>query len=421
MSDRSEPLYAPPEDPDEASEVIFGFNPFDPHFREDPYPVYERLRNDDPVHRSPFGIWVLSRYQDCFDLLHHHRTSSDQRNSPTYRALLESDPDSPLVERMQGPRPFLFLDPPDHTRLRGLVSKAFTPRVVAQLEPRINELVAELFDSAKDGEMEVIQDLAYPLPVVIISEMLGVPPEDRDTFQKWSKELARSLDPDIVLPPEVIEKRRRAGEEFRAYFLELIAEKKRRPLKDLLSALINVEAEGDKLTEVELVVTCILLLIAGHETTVSLIGNGFLAFAHHPGELKRLRSDPSLARQAVEEVLRYDPPVQLTARIAMEDIEVAGTTLESGEQAILLLGSANRDPEQFPEPDRFDITREKINHIAFGAGIHFCLGAPLARLEAKVAFGELARRSEELRLLDPPTYRENIVLRGLQELRVALK
>jgi cytochrome P450 len=393
------------------------FNPFDPGFRVDPYSVYERLRIEDPRHRSPLGSLVLSRYDDCSTLLRHPAVSSDY---------------SPFADAVTGPatvrdeselglaRPFLFTDPPDHTRLRGLVAKAFTPRVVERQRVRVQELVDELLDAVvAQGGMDVIEDFAYPVPLRIIAELLGVPPADHDVFRGWSREMARSLDPDFVLAPDVIERRENAALEFAEYFRNLIDERRKSPRDDLLSGLVAAEDEGDKLTEAELLSTLILLLVAGHETTVNLIGNGILALARHSDQLELLRSDPSLARAAVEELLRYDPPVQMTVRTAVSDIDVAGTTLAAGEQAIILLASANRDPAAFHEPERLDLQRPQNHHLAFGFGIHHCLGAPLARIEGQIALATLARRVPGLRLaIDAPEYKENIVLRGLATLPV---
>jgi cytochrome P450 len=268
----------------------------------------------------------------------------------------------------------------------------------------------------------VIEDLAYPLPVNVICELLGVPVEDHVRFREWSKEAARALDPVETLSPEEQERRRRVLTAFVEYFEGLIAERRSAPRDDLLSALIAAEEAGDKLSPEELLSTCILLLVAGHETTVNLIGNGTLALLRHPDQLDLLRDDPALARGAVEEFLRYDPPVQMTGRTALEDMEVGGTVVPKGEQAVLLIGSANRDPAQFPDPERLDITRQENHHIAFGYGLHFCLGAPLARLEGEIAFQTLVRRFEGLRLLDEePPYKENIILRGLAALPVGFE
>ena len=396
------------------------FNPLDPAFRIDPYSVYRRLREEAPVHQGPLGAWVFSRYADCMAILKDPRSSSDPRNSEAFENAVEQgqfDPDQNLVN---GAQAFLFLDPPDHTRLRGLVSKAFTPRVVEAMRPRIQERVDELLDAvAEKGSLEVIEDLAYPLPVNVICDLLGVPPEDHVKFRDWSREAARSLDPVEALPPEAVEARQRVGDQFAEYFRALIQKRRGSPGDDLLSALMAAEEEGDTLSEDELLATAILLLIAGHETTVNLIGNGMLALLRHPDQLQRLADDPSLAKSAVEELLRYDPPVQLTGRTALEDMEIGGGTIRKGQQTILLLGSANRDPEQFSDPERVDISRADNHHIAFGFGIHFCLGAPLARVEGEIALGTLVRRFSGLKLLvDEPEYKENIILRGPQSLPV---
>ncbi len=390
------------------------FNPFDPGFRIDPYSTYRRLRSEDPIHRSPLGALVLSRYADCVAVLKDRRWSSDFRNA-------EQPGFEPDLDILGDSRPFLFLDPPDHTRLRGLVSRAFTPRVVEGLRSRIQELVDDLLERvAPGGQMDVIRDVAYPLPVTVISEMLGVPPDDHETFKGWSQELARSLDPEPIPSADVLGRIKKALDSFDDYFRGLIEERRRVPKEDLLSSLIEAEEQGDRLSEAELLATCRLLLVAGHETTVNLIGNGILALLRHPDQLRMLRDDLSLSPSAVEEVLRYDPPVQLTGRIALEDIEVAGVTVPRGHNVILLLGAANRDPDQFARPEQFDITRNDDSHLAFGFGIHFCVGSPLARLEGQIALATLARRLSSLELrTESPEYKENIVLRGLRSLPVA--
>jgi cytochrome P450 len=391
------------------------FDPFDPVFRTDPYPIYKRLREENPVHPGPIGGLVLTRHADCLHVLRHPAASSDERNGELFKAMDEA---GEIDHDLSDNRPFLFLDPPDHTRLRRLVTKAFTPRTVERLRPRVQALVDELLDAVvPTGSIELIEDLAYPLPVQVISEMLGVPPADHERFKGWSRDLARGLDPDFILPPDVLEQRKRAVEAFSEYFLGLIAERRRTPRDDLLSALVAAEDEGDRLTEPELLSTCTLLLVAGHETTVNLIANGALALLRHPDQLRRLRDDPSVSRSAVEEVLRYDPPVQLTGRVALEDIELDDATVEAGTFALLLLASANRDPAAFPDPDRLDLGRADNHHLAFGFGTHFCLGAPLARLEGEIALTTLVRRCPDLALAtNRPRYKENLILRGLEAL-----
>ena len=396
--------------------VSVTWNPLDPEFRVDPYPTYRALLEHEPFHRSPFGPIVLSRYDDVQTVLRHPAASSDDRKSPNWVPPEGYDPETASPT-------FLSLDPPDHTRLRGLVSKAFTPRRVEALRPRMQEIVDQIFDQAAEaGRMEVVADLAFPLPVLMICEMLGIPGEDVDEFKDWSAAAARSLDPDFVLPPDIIERAREASERAEAYFMDLIARRRKEPCDDLLSALLAVEEQGDQLTEGEMLGTLALLLIAGHETTVNLVANGFLAFARHPDQFARLRDDPSRVKSAVEEVLRFDPPVHGDTRLALEDIEVSTGTIPQFEQPVLLLAASNRDGEHFSDPDRFDIGRTDNRHLAFGFGIHHCLGAPLARAEGQVALGTLARRFGEIALTeDPPPYKENIVLRGVATLEVELE
>jgi pimeloyl-[acyl-carrier protein] synthase len=396
------------------------FNPFDPVWRSDPYPFYKRLRAEAPVGQVPgIGIWYFTRYADCAAILRDPRWSSDERKGKLYQQFVESGAVTES-EELTRRRPFIFQDPPDHPRLRGLVSSAFTPRVIEQLRPRIQQLVDEMLDQAVERDrLEIIADLAYPLPVVLISELLGVPAGDQSRFRAWSKELAASLDPELTVPPDVLARRLTILGEFGEYFLELIATRRRQPADDLLSALIAVEDQGDSLSEDELLATLILLLVAGHETTVNLIGNGALALLSHPEQLAHLRADPALIRATVEEVLRWDPPVQLDGRIALEDIDVGDVTVAQGDQAMLLLASANRDERHVTDGERFDIGRSEIRHLSFAFGPHFCLGAPLARAEAQLALATLMRRFPDLHLTGADlSYRDTLVLRGLEALPV---
>jgi cytochrome P450 len=397
------------------------FNPFDAAVRADPYPVYRRMREEEPTHRSPLGFHVFTRYDDCLTVLRHPQMSSDGRNAAGFAEFLEQQPAArKMAKAMEGKRPFLLLDPPDHTRLRGLVSKAFTPRTVEGLRPRIQQVVDELLDAVEPkGAMEVVEDLAYPLPVVIICEMLGVPASDHERFKGWSRDLARGLDPDFVQPAEALERRFETVLAFHEYFRDLIARRRSDPGADVLTALVHAEEQGDTLTEDEVLGTCTLLLVAGHETTVNLIGNGVLALLRHRDQLAKLRADPTLIKSAVEEILRYDPPVQFDARVATTDIEVGGVTVAQGEQPLLILAAANRDPQQFDAPDTLDITRVDNRHLSFGHGAHFCLGAPLARLEGQLALGTLAERLPRMEpAADVPVYKENLILRGLAALPV---
>jgi cytochrome P450 len=360
---------------------------------------------------------VLARHADCVRLLHHPKTSVDQRNSAIFQAFAENLDFDPFEGREPS---FLFLDPPDHTRLRGLVSHAFTPRRVRDLTPFMQDIVDELLEAAlENGELEAIEEFAYLLPVRVICELLGVPTKDHEVFKGWSRDLARGLDPEFMIPVEARDKMNASGEALRAYFEQLITERTANPGDDMLTALIQAEQAGEKLTMSELLSTLGLLLIAGHETTVNLIGNGILQFSRHPEQYEKLRADTSLARNAVEEVLRFDPPVQVTGRISMTDLEFDGHTLSKGQQGLCVIGAANHDPAEFgPTAGDFDITRGAKSHIAFGAGVHFCLGAPLARLEAEIAFEAFARKIGAFELADEPTYRENFVLRGLSRLPI---
>jgi cytochrome P450 len=386
--------------------AILGFDPFDPAFRADPYSHYRRLRAAGPLWRGQAGVWVTTSHALCGKVMRDPRFG----HQPGGDAGIFRTEGIPAERRS-----FLTLDPPDHTRLRRLVSKAFTARLVERLRPRISEVTDALL-AGMSGETDLINALAWPLPVVIISELLGVPPEDTSRFKAWSDTLARGLDPDFMLPPAEIAQRERARDEFIGYFRELAGRRRADPGDDLLSALVAVSDQGDVLTEAELLATCVLLLVAGHETTVSLIGNGALALLRHPDQLAWFRARPEAAASAVEELLRYDPPVQLTARSALADVALAGQRIERGELILMLIGGANRDPAVFPDPDRLDLTRRAERHLAFGLGIHYCLGAPLARLEGQIALTKLFQR--EVRPIGEVAYRDNLVLRGLAALPV---
>ena len=390
------------------------FNPLLPEFRANPYPIYARLRAEDPVHKSTLtGLWVLSRYADVAMVLRDPRFGRANAEE-FWRERVGPGPIHQIFTKWM-----LFRDPPDHTRLRTLVNKAFTPRVIEGLRPRIQQIVDALLDEVQEaGRMDVIAALAYPLPVLVICELLGVPVKDRDIFTEWSGDLARLLDP--ILTPEVVERGNTVVASMGEYFRTLIAALRKHPQDNLLSAMIAAEEQGDRLSEEELLANCILLFGAGHETTVNLIGNGTLALLQHPDQLAKLRKNPELIHSAIEECLRYDSPVQLTGRQIKEDVEISGKVLQAGEMVFALIGAANRDPAQFPDPDRFDVTRNDSRHLAFGQGIHFCLGAALARLEGQIAIGTLVRRLPGLRLqTDTPQRREAFTLRGLQALPVS--
>jgi len=395
-----------------------------PEFRDDPYQFFSVLREHDPVHHTQFGVYLISRHADAASIVRDSRLSNNQRNSELYNSFVRAggEPEGAMAE--MNDVVMLFLDPPDHTRLRSLVSKAFTPKMVERLRARIQLIVDERLDAVVargDGRMDVVTELAYPLPVVIICELLGVPAEDHATFQAWSSELAASIDPDPLVTPEQQVRINAAGEAFLEYFSELIERRRQSLSDDLLSALIEAEEGGDRLSEDELLGTALFLLIAGHETTVNLIGNGALALLRNRDQLERLRDDPTLDRHAVEELLRFDSPVQLTQRITLDEYQVGDVTIPKGQNLVPLLGAANHDPAEFADPDRLDLGRENANrHLAFGGGHHFCLGAALARLEGEVAIPSLVRRFPNMELDGSPERRDTFTLRGLTHLPVAI-
>jgi pimeloyl-[acyl-carrier protein] synthase len=403
-----------------AMSEALAFNPFLPEVHEDPYPLYHQLRAADPVHRSPLGFWVLTRHAEVLAVLRDPRMSRDPRRSERMELLRSSAEVDQLLASEEAAPSMLFVDPPDHTRLRALVNKAFTPAAVERLRPRVEAIVAELLDRvAGAGAMDVVEDLAYPLPVTVICELFGVPEPDRDRFRAWSRELVRLLDP--LVAPDSLERALQARSALRGYLRELIAERRAHPAGDLLTALIAAEDQGRQLSEAELVSMCVLLLVAGHETTVNLIANGTLALLRHPEAFAfGLRADGELPASAVEELLRYDSPVQFTSRHALEDLEIGGRRVRAGETVIAVLGAANRDPAQFPDPDRLDLARAPNRHVAFGGGIHFCLGAPLARVEGRIAIGALLARLPGLELgPGAPVRRDTVTLRGLESLPVS--
>ena len=394
----------------------------DPAVLPDPYPVLAGLREASPFAEAGGALVVVGRHEDCSQILRDPRASSERN-----RSLL-----SPPEMRAQRAPSFLSLDPPDHTRLRRLVSKAFAPRVIAGLAPRIRELSDDLLTAAVRaegeagggrGQLEVVSQLAYPLPVRIISELLGVPAGDHSRFAGWSASLAHALQPQFVAADATsAAAAQQARLEFADYFRELIATRRACPADDLLSELIRAEDDGQRLSEAELIATCVLLLVAGHETTVGLISNAILALLRHPDQLALLRADPGLAASAVEETLRYDAPVQLTGRVARGVMQVGNVSAPDGAVLLLLLAATGRDPEVFADPDRFDIRRAAGSHLAFAAGPHFCLGAPLARLEATIALQAFAARVAEPEL-DPAglAYKPNLNLRGPERLVVSFR
>ena len=388
------------------------FDPRHPEFIANPFPHYARLRAEGPVVRpDKTGDWLALSYDTAAKVLTDARFikgPSEPRLPPPDFAHLPPLPTSMLMQ-----------DPPDHTRLRALVNRAFTPGVVERLRPRIAQLAAELLDGVADaGRMDLMREFAFPLPATVIAEMLGVPKGDQDRFRAWSQDIIPLLDP--TQPEEVRQRGAQADLELLDYFQHLIAAKRAHPADDLVTDLIAAQEAGDRLNAGEVLAMCALLLIAGHETTTHLIGGGTLALLEHPDELARLRRRPDLMPLAVEELLRFQPPVQLDGRMAREDIELGGRRIAAGEWVLAVIASANRDPSVFPDPDRLDVGREKNPHLAFGRGIHYCLGAPLARLEAQLALAALLARLPAL-VLDPgcpPRWNRNVVIRGLAELRV---
>ncbi|HVH17433.1 MAG TPA: cytochrome P450 [Myxococcota bacterium] len=394
-----------------SSPLVGRFNPFSPAWRRDPYPYYRRLRETAPTYRSPLlGVTVLTRYDDVLSVLRDPRFSVRRSESRAFQRLNPFAELSPEFQSMIE-RNLLMLDPPDHTRLRGLVAKAFTPRVVETMRPRIEALVEELLDRvAADGEMELVRDFAEPLPVIVIAELLGLPREDRAAFKRWADELAVLVDPVAIVGG--LGRVQGAFDEFCAYLRAAFAARRAAPRDDLISALVAAEDRGDVLSEAELISTLILILGAGHETTTNLLGNAVLALLRNPGERKRLQDDPELGESAVEEFLRYDSPVQATDRMAKEDLHIGPALVRQGEFAVLLLGAANRDPARFAEPDRLDLARRDNHHVAFGQGLHFCLGATLARLEARIAIDALLRRFPDFDGEHAPALRRSTTLRG---------
>ena len=391
-------------------------------FTADPYPLYARLREEAPVYWSESQrAWLLTRYADVSATVRDPKRFS---SSGRFSAVLDALPAAERARFDPFERHFavglLGSDPPDHTRLRHLINRAFTPRVVEALRPRVQELVDELLDRVQPhGGMDFIRDVAYPLPATVIAELLGVPVADQDRFKDWSDGIL-SFQGTGRTTVETLDRAQRDLLEMRAFLTDLLAQRRRTPTDDLLGRMVAAEEEGDKLSSAELLTTCVTLLTAGHETTTNLIGNGLFTLLRHPEQLARLRADESLMAVAVEEMLRYESPLQRNPRRVAEDLEFGGQRLRRGDFVLQILASANHDPAVFPEPERFDITRQPNRHLAFGHGIHFCLGAPLARIEAPVVIGTVLRRFPHLRLTgDAPQWQEHGLLRSLRTMPVA--
>jgi cytochrome P450 PksS len=400
-----------------AVNVTDRFQVFAPQTRANPQAVYEKIRQEEPVYRAIGPVtgntfWFFTRYDDCVAVL------KDQRFGKEFRKRLPPEivkqyGDEPLEFQVIN-RNMLFVDPPDHTRLRALVHKAFTPRMVDNLTPRIQQIANQLLDQMEgQREADLIASFGFPLPITVIAELLGVPLADRDKFRAWTKAIVIGSD---------FEAGSVAALEFTMYMHQLIEERQANPQDDLISALGAVEEEGERLDRTELLGMIFLLLVAGHETTVNLVGNGTLALLQHPDQLEKLKANPSLIKSAVEEMLRFNGPVETTTtRWAFEDVEVGGKVIRMGDIVLPALLAANRDPAYFPNPNQFDITREPNRHIAFGNGIHYCLGAPLARLEGAIAINTLLRRLPSLELAVNPEqleWNDNILLHGMKALPV---
>ncbi|HLI23672.1 MAG TPA: cytochrome P450 [Acidimicrobiales bacterium] len=392
------------------------YNPFQPGFTENPYPHLQEMRESDPVHLSPMGAWVLFRYEDVFRMLRDPTLSVEDRNvKPTPAMELAMEVMGDVAD--MGNRSMLNRDPPDHTRLRRLVSKAFTPRRVEELRPRIENLVDEALDAATP-RWDLVDGLAFPLPFQVISELLGTPDTDSAQLRQWSGTVVRSLEP--VVDPETVKAIAEAAVNIRDLISDIVAWKKANPADDLLTALILAEEDGDKLSPYELSEQIALLYLAGHETTVNLIGNGTLALLRHPDQLERLRHDPAIAANAVEEMLRYDSPVQNSRRITLAPIQVGAKRIDARSLVVLSLASANRDAARWgTSADRLDVSRQGASqHVSFGGGHHYCLGSYLARLEAEVAITRLVRRFPGLALGGEPQWNGRLNLRGLSHLPV---
>lgn len=396
-----------------------GFAPWEVSFVANPYPVYTELRERHPVlFDEATDHWLVSRHRDVSALLRDRRFGRTYVHVATHAEM--GRPDEP-----EWHAPFWWLirngildmEPPDHTRVRRLVSKAFTPKMVDGLRPHIQRIMDGLVDEVSgSGEMDLLKAIAEPLPVAVIAEMLGVPETDRHLLRPWSADICLMYE--LNPPDEYARRAVAASVEFSEYLRTLSRERRVHPRDDLISALAQVVDEGDRLTEGELIGTCVLLLNAGHEATVNVTGNGWWALFRNPDQLAKLRSDHSLLPRAVEELMRYDTPLQMFERWVLEDFELHGANIPKGAELGLLFGSANHDTAVFERPDELDITRRENPHVSFGAGIHFCLGAPLARVELEASFGTLLRRLPNLELVDEPEWKPAYIIRGLRELKV---
>ena len=393
-----------------------------PEFRANPYPDYGWMREQSPIYQVTLGggrkAWMITRYEDADEVLRDPRFSKNPRSVVSPEKLFENQVPNAEVHRQISSH-MLSSDPPDHTRLRAIVNKAFTPRMIEQWRTRIQTITNDLLDAVQDkGQMELISDFAFPLPMTVISEMLGIPEEDRLQFRRWSNDLVSGFGEE-----DQVQRIYASMEAFAHYLMKLIAWRREKPEDDLVSKLVQAELEGDKLSSHELVGMIFLLLVAGHETTVNLIGNGILALLQHPDQMEKLRQHPELIKPAIEELLRYNGPLfTATGRWAREDVDYKGTLIRKGEMVMVSVAAANHDEKQFRNAEELDITRKENQHLAFGKGIHYCLGAPLARLEGQIAIAALLQRFPHLCLNADPetlTYRTGTLIHALDTLPVA--
>ncbi|MBT1092457.1 cytochrome P450 [Streptomyces sp. Tu102] len=402
-----------------AAPSALAFDPWDPAFLADPYPAYAELRARGRVHYfEPTDQWLVPHHADVSALLRERRLGRTYQHRFTHEDFGRTAP-PPEHEpfHVLNDHGMLDLEPPDHTRIRRLVSKAFTPRTVEQLKPYVRRLAGELVAGLVEaGGGDLLTDVAEPLPVAVIAEMLGIPESDRGQLRPWSADICGMYE--LSPSPETAEKAVRASVEFSDYLLELIAARRKEPGEDLISGLIAAHDEGDRLTEQEMISTAVLLLNAGHEATVNATVNGWWALFRNPGQLSALRADHSLIPSAIEELMRYDTPLQLFERWVLDEIEIDGTTIPRGAEIAMLFGSANHDPEVFEAPAALDLTRKDNPHISFSAGIHYCIGAPLARIELAASMSALLDQAPTLQAATAPDRKPNFVIRGLEGLRV---
>lgn len=400
------------------------YNLYGDDFRRDPYCIYAQMRQHDPVWRrltsdGQTAIWLITRYEDGIKILRDHkRFVKNLRNTRTPDELTAMPPDPPQIQLLSNH--MLHLDGADHTRLRSLVNQAFTAKVVEEMEPRVRAIANELLDKVEpQGHMELIHDYALPLPIIVIAELLGIPAQDQHHFHRWSRAFV-TPSPNAQASEKKLAKTGRQMQEFTDYFRQIFAQRQQDPQPDLITSLLQVEEDGDRLTESDLLSMLVLLIVTGHETAVNLIGNGMLALLNHPDQLAKLKQNPALIDSAIEEIVRYDCPVErATIRYAAEEITIHGQTIARGDIVYVVLGSLNRDPAQFPDPTTFNIERSDNKHLGFGIGPHYCLGAPLGRLEGRVGITELLRRFPDIELSLPPDelkWRAIPIMRGLQQM-----